>query len=202
MKYIILAIVSYLLGSVLFGEIVAYALTGESASHLGTSGNPGMANVMGNLGLVPGLIVLIGDAGKCIVAGLIGYKLAGASGLLWAGLFATLGHDFPFWRHFHGGKGVATTCMLIFMYGRWWGLAALIIGLLIVIVSKYLCVGGVAIPLLMVPYAFDHGTFSGIIMVILTLLQLYEHSPQLRLIPSGQADRTDLIAGLRHKHSR
>lgn len=202
MKYFIVAIASYFLGTVLFGEIVTYAMTGQSASHLGTSGNPGMANVMSHLGIVPGLIVLAGDAGKCVVAGLIGQSVLGPEGLLFGGFFATLGHDFPFWRHFKGGKGVATTCILIFMYARWWGLLALIIGLLVVILSKYLSVGGVVIPLVMVPYAFMHSSIDGAVMTALTLLQLYKHFPQLELIPSGQAEKNDIIAGLKHKMKR
>lgn len=199
MNYIIVALVSYGLGSVLFGEIVTYAITGKSASQLGTSGNPGMANVMSHLGIVPGLIVLFGDAGKCVVAALLGRMVLGSEGLLYGGFFATLGHDFPLWRHFKGGKGVATTCMLIFMYARWWGLLSLIIGLIVVIITKYLSVGGVVIPLVMIPYAFMHSPIDGAVMMALTLLQFVKHFAQLKLIPSGQAEKNDIIKGLKNK---
>lgn len=57
-------LIGYLCGCVLTAEIVARRLTGKSCSRLGTTGNPGMANVMANLGFVPGIIVLAGDLAK------------------------------------------------------------------------------------------------------------------------------------------
>ena len=53
-------LIGYLFGCVLTAEIVARRLTGKSRSRLGTTSNPGMANVMANLGFVPGIIVLAG----------------------------------------------------------------------------------------------------------------------------------------------
>lgn len=191
----------YLLGTILTGEIVTYIMTGESASKLGTSGNPGMANVMSRLGIIPGIIVLLGDILKCVCAMLIGYYFIDASktGILIGGALCTIGHDFPFWRKFKGGKGVATTCSVIFIYGPMAGFISLIVGLLTVIVTKYLCVGAVVIPLIMIPFAFKNNLIDGLLMTGLTLLMFYKNYPQLSIIKTHQAEKNDIIAGLKNK---
>lgn len=196
---ILVILICYLLGTILFGEIVTKVLTHHSASELGTSGNPGMANVMAHLGFKAGVIVLVGDVGKCILAACLGHYFLGHVGLLMGGLAATLGHDFPFWRHFKGGKGVATTCILIFMYAPLFGLISLIAGLLVVLISQYLCLGGVVIPLLMIPYAFMQSTSDGIMMIIFSVLMIYKFYPQLKLIPTHKAEKTDIIGALKRK---
>jgi glycerol-3-phosphate acyltransferase PlsY len=180
---------------------VTYILTGHSASKLGTSGNPGMANVMSNLGIIPGIIVLIGDILKCVIAMIIGYYLIDASktGILIGGTACTVGHDFPFWRKFKGGKGVATTCSLIFIYNPFVGFISLIVGLIVAIATKYLCVGAVVIPLILVPFAFKNNVIDGLVMTGLTLLMFYKHYPQISLIKTHEAEKNDIIAGLKNK---
>lgn len=102
----------------LTAEIVARRLTGKSCSRLGTTSNPGMANVMANLGFVPGIIVLAGDLAKTVAAVLISMLLFHSEGhiiVYYVALGTTLGHNYPFWRRFHGGKGVATSCVGYFL---------------------------------------------------------------------------------------
>lgn len=78
------------------------------------SGNIGTTNSLRVLGKKAGAIVLLGDAGKTVLAMLLAHFLFGKADLamdmilqLYAGLGATLGHDFPFYMHFNGGKGIA-----------------------------------------------------------------------------------------------
>ena len=87
-------LIGYCFGCILTGEIVAYKYTGGSASKVGDTGNPGMANIMAALGFKPGITVLIGDLLKCLIAMLIAWKLYGMTGILYAGLGSTIGHDF------------------------------------------------------------------------------------------------------------
>ena len=143
-------LIGYFCGCFLTAELVAKHFAGKKASELGDTGNPGMANIMASLGFLPGIITLAGDLGKCIAAGLRSdalFKKAGWIVVLYAGLGCTLGHDFPFWRKFRGGKGVATTSMAIVLYAFWPGLAANLAGMLVVFATKYLCIGGPVIPL-------------------------------------------------------
>lgn len=64
-------VISYLMGSFLTAEVVTRKLTGKPCKELGTTGNPGMANVMAHLGFKPGITVLIGDVLKVVIAMLI-----------------------------------------------------------------------------------------------------------------------------------
>ena len=104
-------LIGYFLGCFLTAEIVAKKYTGKGASEI-AEGNPGMANIMINLGFVPGILTLIGDVSKCLIAMFLARYLfpeADKNIMFYAGFGATIGHCFPFWRKFKGGKVVATT---------------------------------------------------------------------------------------------
>lgn len=100
----------YLCGSFLTAELVAQERIGKSAFEIGT-GNPGMANLAEQGGVGCAFRVLAGDVGKTLLACLLCRYVCGAElGTLaaaYAGLGCILGHDYPFWHWFHGGKGVA-----------------------------------------------------------------------------------------------
>jgi glycerol-3-phosphate acyltransferase PlsY len=99
--------VGYLLGSIPFGLLLTKAAGLGDIRAVG-SGNIGATNVLrtGKRGLAAATLLL--DGGKGAVAVLLGFWLAGQSAGLWAGLGAVLGHLFPVWLAFRGGKGVAT----------------------------------------------------------------------------------------------
>lgn len=194
-------LIGYLPGTFLTAELIIRKKTGKPAADLGTSGNPGMANVTAHLGIGPGLLVLAGDLGKCLLASALAWHLfhedLGVLALLYAGLGVTLGHDFPFWNGFKGGKGVATTCMTVFLVHHVYGLICLLAGALLVLLTGYLCVGGAAIPLLFsVPVFLLYGREAGLVMLALALLMVLRNWKQLRLIPSGEAEKNDVLGGL------
>ena len=97
----------YLLGSVPFGLLLTRAAGLGDIRHVG-SGNIGATNVLrtGRKGLAAATLVL--DGGKGAAAVLIAATLAGPEAALWAGAGAVLGHLFPVWLRFRGGKGAAT----------------------------------------------------------------------------------------------
>ena len=196
-------LIGYLLGNFLTAELVAHRFAGKGASDLGETGNPGMANIMASLGFLPGMITLAGDLGKCAAAMLACAALFRDTGwivTLYAGLGCTLGHDFPFWRKFKGGKGVATTSMAIAVYCVWPGLAANIIGMLVVFATKYLCIGGPCIPLTFALWMLALGrSEAAVIAGVLTLLSLYSHGRSIWGIPGGTTGRTDVIGAIRKK---
>ena len=199
------SIIGYFFGCFLTAEIVAKKYAGKSAAELGDTGNPGMANIMASLGFVPGILTLAGDLGKCILAGVLSYVFfrAGGTGqiaVLYAGLGCTLGHDFPFWRHFRGGKGVATTSMAIILYAFWPGLTANIAGMFVVFITKYLCIGGPVIPLAFALIMFLQGhTEPAVIGLLLTCLSVYCHSGSMRGIRSGTTRKTDVLRAIGRK---
>ena len=93
--------------------------------------------------------------------------------ILYAGLGTILGHDFPFWRHFHGGKGVACTCALLVMYQPLWGCIALVVGGLIVVLTKKLWLGGIVMPLLCIIPWMMQSLEAGLVGILVSGLSLY-----------------------------
>ena len=196
-------LIGYALGNILTAEIVVKIKTGKSSAEYGT-GNPGMANVMHVFGFKAGIIVLAGDLMKTLTACLIAYFLLGGAAeriiVLYAGLGTTLGHNYPVWKRFRGGKGVATTCNALFLYSVPFGLISSIAGLITVLLTKYLCIGAVAIPLFFcIPAFLIYGTEAGILSVIFTVLMFTAHSPAIFDIRSGRTPKTDLFAKLKHQ---
>lgn len=98
----------YLIGSVPFSFLVARC-TGIADVRAVGSGNVGATNVMRSAGKVPGIIALLLDVGKGVAAALLcGTVGGGESGAALGAVFAVVGHVFPVWLGFRGGKGVAT----------------------------------------------------------------------------------------------
>lgn len=144
-------LLGYLFGSFLTAEVVARVVSGKSARQLGT-GNPGMANIMAQLGKGAGLLTLAGDTLKTVAACGAAYyataPLIGQASILYAGLGAVLGHNYPAWAGFRGGKGVAVTCVWLVLYLPFWGTLCCIAGGALVLWLGYLPLGAVVIPAL------------------------------------------------------
>jgi len=101
-------VIAYLLGTIPAAVIVARVATGGAVDiRTAGSGNPGAFNTLGVLGAKWGAVVLLADVGKAALACVIGRELGGANAAYLAGSVAVLGHCFPVWTRFRGGKGVA-----------------------------------------------------------------------------------------------
>lgn len=127
-RIIITVVIAYLLGSVNTAVIVTKIVTGgkKDIREMG-SGNAGFTNVLRSVGKVPAIFTIVCDALKCVVAVIIGWLIFstipadsqilsnefGNCGKYIAGIFAILGHSYPVYFHFKGGKGVVTAAALI-----------------------------------------------------------------------------------------
>ena len=184
-------LIGYLFGCILTAELIVKHKTGKSVSEFGT-GNPGMANVMRIFGFRTGAAVLAGDLAKTVAAVLICCVLFGRSSILpsgkplgqyavlWAGLGAALGHNWPVWRRMRGGKGVAVTCMTIFLFSPLWGLISDAAGMLVVFRTGYLPLGAVVITTLFTVFAgIFYGAEAAISAFALALIMLSRHYPGL-----------------------
>lgn len=151
MERIVCLLLGYLCGNFLTAEVVVKRAIGKRPQEIG-SGNPGMANVMQEVGRKEGLLVLAGDIGKTIVACMVAYILfhleLGRNSILYAGIGTLLGHNYPVWNQFHGGKGVAVTCTFSILFAPLWGVISCSMGAAAVLVSGYLPIGGILIPFL------------------------------------------------------
>lgn len=140
--YAIIAVLSYLIGS-LNGALMAsrWILNDDIRKH--GSGNAGSTNVLRTYGIKWTVPVAIWDIAKGALAVFIGYYLLEDFGKLLAGLFVILGHVFPLYFKFKGGKGVITACAVLFMFD--WRVAAIALGcfFIIVITTRYISLGSI-----------------------------------------------------------
>ena len=189
MQIIICFIIGYIFGSFLPTVIIAKIRTGRDISSIG-SGNPGMANVMSNIGKVEGVLVLVGDVLKVVAAILLSWwitwDLTLQTIIEWTGFATILGHDLPVWRRFRGGKGVAVTCAWLVFSMPLWGSISCIVGGIITLVSGYLPIGAVVIPVLAIAPAFiTGGPVLGILVILSVLLMIQRHWTGIKRCLSG-----------------
>ena len=109
---------------------------------------------------------------------------------LWAGLGSVIGHNWPCWRHFSGGKGVAVTCMAIFLFSPLWGLLADLAGMLTVMATGYLPLGAVVITIVYALLTFFFvSTESFLLALILMILMFSRHWKGLVGMVRGKEER-------------
>ena len=190
----VLLLVSYLLGSMPFGLILA-RLFGSADVRKAGSGNIGATNVARVAGPAAGVLTLLLDAGKgWFAVWLTGHFMHGASGLLVAaGFFALLGHCFPPWLRFRGGKGVATAAGVFGALCPEALLAALILFGLVVWFWHYVSLGSLAaaaaIPLLVYFLWAPHFAPPNIVTVgslAVAALVIFQHRGNIGRLTRGE----------------
>jgi glycerol-3-phosphate acyltransferase PlsY len=193
-------LIGYVLGNVLTADLVSRHVAHRSAFELGV-GNPGMANIGHELGHKAAAATLTGDIGKVIVATLIAQALFPALGgvaIGWAGLGATLGHNYPAWHGFKGGKGVATTSAAIVLMTPVFGIVALLVGLVMSIASGYLCIGAIAITVSYASLMLIFGSFEyTILSAIFLALMILAHGSAVAGIKDGTTPRAGIANAFR-----
>ncbi len=138
-KWIAVIIACYLLGNIEWGLIISRALKTDIRKH--GSGNTGTTNVTRTLGALPGLITLVGDTGKGVLASLFGLLLLGAQGAMVGGICAVIGHNWPVFFNFKGGKGVAATLGTALVVQPMLALPALVAGVGVIAFTRYVSLG-------------------------------------------------------------
>ena len=180
------------IGNFLTAEVVARRFAGKGAAEVG-SGNPGMASVAAGLGLRPGLLVLAGDLLKTLAACMLCawlFPQLGRVGVLWAGLGCCLGHDYPVWRRFRGGKGVAVSCAALVLASPLYGTAACLAGLAVVLLTGWLSVGAVVIPLTFIlPALLVHGAEAAFLAAVFAGLSVLSFRRDLLMVARGEGKR-------------
>ena len=175
LKLVLLALFSYLLGSFNFARLISKRKNAD-ITKMG-SGNPGTMNMLRNLGLKAGALTLLCDALKGAVPALVGFLIFGGTagagmqyvGLYVGGLAVVLGHNFPIFYKFKGGKGVA--CMLgVFLVARPLETLIVVVGVFI-----YLCI-------------FDYASFGSFILI--TAMTIME---AIRVTAAGYAFEIALV---------
>lgn len=168
-RFLITALAAYLLGSINTAVMVTSIVTkGKKDIRQMGSGNAGFTNVLRSVGKVPAIVTIVCDALKCVVAVLLGgfiFSFIAADsqilssefvncGKYIAGIFCILGHSYPVYFHFKGGKGVVTAAALMLVED--WRVFLCIIAtfLIIFLISKIISAASITCAVLYAPYTF------------------------------------------------
>ncbi len=190
---------AYLLGSIPFGYLIVKAGDGDDTRDQG-SGNIGAANVARNAGVAAGALTLALDAAKGYAAVLIAERLShGSNSTRWmmaAAIAAVVGHMFPVWLGFKGGKGIATGLGVFVPICHEAVLAAIVLWILVVAFWRYASLGSIvaaaALPVLVyLLYAPKHAPPGYVTQgtILISLLGLWKHRANIERLIAGDEPR-------------
>ncbi len=184
MIYAIAIIFSYLLGSIPFGLLVT-RMAGKGDLRRVGSGNIGATNVMRAGGFRLAVLVWILDMAKSAAAVAIGWALGDVGFGAWCGFAAIVGHCYPIWLRFHGGKGISSLFGVILTISPLTFIFCGIQWLLCALGSGYSSLGATVVFLLLPLYGFAIGHVVGWAFVAIGLLCLWRHRGNIGRLVSG-----------------
>lgn len=207
MERLICVAIGYLFG--LFQTGYIYGMINHVDIRKHGSGNAGTTNALRTLGWKAGAITFIGDCLKCVLAVVLArFIFADSSHVellaIYAGLGAVLGHNFPFYLNFKGGKGIASTAGLILAVNPVMFLIVAIVFITIVWFTQYVSLGSIVIMVLFVIQVVIYGQMGGFglidgelyefyaIAFVLAALAIWRHRANIKRLATGTENKTDL----------
>jgi glycerol-3-phosphate acyltransferase PlsY len=181
-------LVAYCLGSISFAIVVSKLMRLPDPRSYGSK-NPGATNVLRTGKKAAAVLTLAGDAGKGWLAVWLAWQLGGDVPA--AGMAVFLGHLYPVFHRFKGGKGVATAAGVIFGFSPWLGLATLASWIVIAGLSRYSSLASLVAALLAPLYAWFLGLdeLFLVVMVTIGLLLIWRHRGNISRLIAGTESR-------------
>ena len=190
MEYLTIGIISYLMGSIPFGFILTKTFLKKDIREIG-SGNIGATNALRTGNKLIGFTTLILDIIKAVIP-VIYVKLNYPELIYIASLCAFLGHVFPFWLKFKGGKGVATYVGILFSIDIFLGFIFCGSWLIIFLLTRYSSlsslIGSLAIPVYIFFYEEISATFFGIMFILI----FYTHRENIKRLKNKEETKTKI----------
>ena len=182
-------VLAYLLGSIPFGLLFS-RMGGLGDIRETGSGNIGATNVLRSGNKLLAALTLLADAAKGSAAIFIALEFAGFPTAYWAGLAALLGHIFPVWLGFKGGKGVAVFIGSSIVLSPLPGLSMLSVWLLVALISRRSSLAALIATLSVPPYMFVLGEVYGAVVVGVQVGVIYwAHRENISRLRKGQEPR-------------
>lgn len=204
--YIIVAVIAYLIGSINFSIILSKKMAGFDIREKG-SGNAGTTNMLRAVGKKAAVITLICDILKGVVAILIAVlagkivkNLDNALLVQLAGIFVIIGHAFPIFFKFKGGKGIATSLGVLLMTNWQIGLICLVFALVLIALTRMVSVGSIAAGILfpvlvafinqnyIVPTSNSNWSYL-VFSIIIAVLVIFNHRANVQRILNGTENK-------------
>ena len=201
--YIIVGIVAYLIGSISFSVIFSKKMAGFDVREKG-SGNAGATNMLRSVGKKAAVLTLLCDALKGVVAiifaiivGAIAKESDKALLVQIAGILVVVGHTYPVFFGFKGGKGVATALGVLLITNWKIGLICLVFALVIMALTRIVSAGSVVaavlFPVLVLfmhtNYTISEGSSYFVYIIILAVIVLFNHRSNIKRILSGTENK-------------
>jgi glycerol-3-phosphate acyltransferase PlsY len=183
---------AYLIGSIPFALLLARRFGAPDLRRIG-SGNLGAANVLRTSGIKAGITVMLLDMAKGAGSVMLALRFDGGAASA-AGLAAILGHVFPIWLRFRGGKGVATACGVFSVLTPLAVAPALAIFIAAVWVTRYVSVGSMLASVALPPIAYVTGSPAPVLGVALitSMLIVLRHRTNFSRVRAGTEQRIGL----------
>jgi glycerol-3-phosphate acyltransferase PlsY len=196
MATMLFAVAAYLIGSLSFAVIVSRAFALPDPHSYG-SGNPGATNVLRTGKKLAAALTLAGDCGKGVAAVLLARYFAadfgvGTGGIALVALAVFLGHLYPLYFRFKGGKGVATALGILCAVNLWLGMATLATWLVIVLIFRMVSLASIVAAVFAPFYtAWLFGTASALLPGVLAIaaLLIYRHKENVQRLLEGSESR-------------
>ncbi|SNX52762.1 glycerol-3-phosphate 1-O-acyltransferase PlsY [Thermoanaerobacterium sp. RBIITD] len=186
LKIFVALLLAYLIGCINNAYIFTKYIKKTDIRKFG-SGNAGATNVLRVLGIKAALPVFAFDVLKGVIAGLLGRLIAGDIGGLVAGIAVVCGHNWPIFLGFRGGKGIATSLGVIIVINPIIALYSLLIGVIIITISKYVSLGSMlgSLSFLVLNIIYFKSVNMLIFAIILTILAIFQHRSNIKRLLNG-----------------
>ena len=191
--FLVAGLIAYLLGSISTGILVSRAGHGPDLRKVGSK-STGASNVQRTMGWKWGLITFAGDCLKAILACWLGRIITGNQmGALFCGLMVVIGHNWPVFFQMKGGKGVASSCGVMFFCYPVPALICFAVTIALIAITKYISLGSMTMLTLyaiLVSFFFSDGKWWVIVWaVILAVLCIYRHRANIKRLMNGEENK-------------
>ena len=191
MDYLIIGILSYLLGSIPFGYLLTKFFLKKDIRNVG-SGNIGATNALRSGNKLIGYLTLVFDIGKSVIPVLF-VKINFPELIFLSSLCAFLGHVFPLWLKFKGGKGVATYLGILFVINISYGIIFITIWLFIYFLSIYSSLSSILATLSIPIFLVISKNFSEVsFFVIMFVLIFFTHRENIKRLKNKEEKETKI----------
>ena len=192
LTYVLVGVIAYLLGSISTGLLVAKMNPGPNLREVGSK-NTGASNVLRTMGLKSGLMTFAGDCGKAALACGIGYWTLGLYGAMLAGLMVILGHNWPVFFQFKGGKGVASSCGVMLVCFPIPALIGYVVAIGVIAATRFISLGSMCmltVYAILVSVFFSGGDLVTILWaVLLAALCILRHRTNIGRLLHGTENK-------------
>ncbi len=192
MNYIIVVIISYLIGNLSFAYILGKFIMKKDVRDYG-SGNSGATNAIRAFGAKIGVWAFVGDVLKGVVAVLIGKVIGEEYGGYLAGAFVIIGHNWPALLNFKGGKGVATTIGVMLTINPFVSLICFAIGLTIAVLTRMVSLGSIIgmslAPIVILIFVRPFNTQLFVFCLFVVSMSIFRHKENIKRLIAGKENK-------------